>query len=178
MLLCTYGAMKAILSVFDKAGVAAFAKALHERGFELIATEGTARALEKSGIPVTRVADFTGSPELLDGLVKTLHPRIHAAIATDEIGMVVVNLIPPAQEGAEKTLERMDLGGVALLRSGIKNFEHVAVIVDPAQYDGILEEIRDVGNIARERKVRLAKEAFGYLMAYDRKVAELLEQVK
>jgi phosphoribosylaminoimidazolecarboxamide formyltransferase/IMP cyclohydrolase len=165
--------MKAILSVFDKAGVAAFAKALHEKGIELIATEGTARELEKSGIPVTRVADFTGYPELLGGQVKTLHPRIHAAIATGEIGMVVVNLIPPAH-GPEKTLDKMDLGGVALLRSGIKNQEQVAVIVDPAQYDGILEEIRDAGSLTRETKVRLAKKALRDILEYDATIAKLL----
>jgi phosphoribosylaminoimidazolecarboxamide formyltransferase/IMP cyclohydrolase len=165
--------MKAILSVFDKTGIAAFANALHEGGIELIATEGTARELEKCGIPVTRVADFTGSPELLGGQVKTLHPRIHAAIATGEIGVVVVNLIPPGH-GPEKTLEKMDLGGVALIRSGIKNFELVAVIVDPAQYDGIVEEIRDARNIARETKARLAKEALSYVLDYDSKIAMLL----
>jgi phosphoribosylaminoimidazolecarboxamide formyltransferase/IMP cyclohydrolase len=167
--------MKAILSVYNKAGVAAFARALHEGGVELIATEVTARVLEQSGIPVTRVADFTGSPELLDGTVKTLHPRIHAAIATGEIGVVVVNLIPPGH-GTEKPLEKMDLGGVALIRSAIKNFEEVAVIVDPAQYDGILEEIRDTGDITRETKVRLAKEALHYIMDYDSDIARLLEQ--
>jgi len=164
--------MKAILSVFDKAGLAAFATALLERGLELIATEGTARELQKSRIPVTRVADFTGSPELLGGLVKTLHPRIHAAIATGEIGIVVVNLIPPAQ-GA-KPLETMDIGGVALIRSAIKNFEQVAVIVDPAQYDGILEEIRDTGDITRETKVKLAKEALKDIIEYDATIERLL----
>jgi len=166
--------MKAILSVYNKAGVATFARALHDRRVELIATEGTARELQKSRIPVTRVADFTGSPELLGGLVKTLHPRIHAAIATGEIGIVVVNLIPPAQ-GA-KPLETMDIGGVALIRSAIKNFEQVAVIVDPTQYNRILEEIRDAGDITRETKVRLAKEALHYIMDYDSDIARLLEQ--
>lgn len=166
--------MKAILSVYNKAGVAAFAKALHDRGVELIATEGTARVLEQSGIPVTKVADFTGSPELLGGLVKTLHPCIHAAIATGEIGMVAVNLIPPAR-GAEKTLQTMDLGGVALIRSGIKNFERVAVIIDHAQYDELIKEIKAQGTIARETKVRLAKEALHYILDYDSNIARLLE---
>jgi phosphoribosylaminoimidazolecarboxamide formyltransferase/IMP cyclohydrolase len=167
--------MKAILSVFDKTGIAAFANALHEGGIELIATEGTARELEKSGIPVTRVSDFTGSPELLGGKVKTLHPRIHAAIATGEIGMVVVNLIPPAH-GHEKPLEKMDLGGVALLRSGIKNFEQVAVIINPAQYDKLFKEIKTQGAIARETRVSLAKEALKYIIDYDSKLAMLLEK--
>ena len=165
--------MKAILSVYNKAGVAALARALHDRRVELIATEGTARELQKSRIPVTRVADFTGSPELLGGTVKTLHPRIHAAIATGEIGMVVINLIPPGH-GTEKPLEKMDLGGVALIRSAIKNFEEVAVIVDPAQYDGILEEIRDTGDITRETKVKLAKEALKDIIEYDATIERLL----
>jgi phosphoribosylaminoimidazolecarboxamide formyltransferase/IMP cyclohydrolase len=166
--------MKAILSVFDKTGVAAFANALHEGGVELIATEGTARELEKSGIPVTRVADFTGSPELLGGLVKTLHPRIHAAIATGEIGMVVVNLMPPGQ-GAKNPLEKMDLGGVALIRSGIKNFEQVAVVVDCAQYDELIRDIKAQATIVLETKVRLAKNAVRYILDYDSKIAKLLE---
>jgi phosphoribosylaminoimidazolecarboxamide formyltransferase/IMP cyclohydrolase len=167
--------MKAIISVFDKAGVAALATMLQEGGIELIATEGTARELEKCGIPVTRVADFTGSPELLGGQVKTLHPRIHAAIATGEIGMVVVNLIPPGH-GHEKPLEKMDLGGVALIRSSIKNFEQVAVIINPAQYEGIIGEIKTQGAIARETRVSLAKDALRYIIDYDSKLVMLLEK--
>jgi phosphoribosylaminoimidazolecarboxamide formyltransferase/IMP cyclohydrolase len=167
--------MKAIFSVYNKTGVAAFARALHRRGVELIATEGTARALEQSGIPVTRVADFTGSPELLGGLVKTLHPRIHAAIATGEIKIIVVNLIPPGH-GTEKPLEKMDLGGVALIRSGIKNFENVAVVVNPAQYDELIEEINAQGGIARPTKVNLARTALKYILRYDSKISMLLER--
>jgi phosphoribosylaminoimidazolecarboxamide formyltransferase/IMP cyclohydrolase len=168
--------MKAIISVFDKTGVAAFADALHERGIELIATEGTARELEKRGIPVTKVFEFTGSPELLGGKVKTLHPRIHAAIATGEICMVVVNLIPPGH-GTENPLDTMDIGGVALLRSGIKNFEHTAVIVDSAQYEVLIEELKARGNLTRETNLQLAKEAIRYLLTYDSRIAMLLERL-
>ena len=168
--------MKAIISVYNKAGVAAFAKALHERGIALIATEGTARELEKSGVPVTTVAEFTGSPELLGGLVKTLHPRIHAAIATGEIGMVVVNLIPPGDE-TEKPLAQMDIGGVALLRAGIKHFEKVPVIVNPERYTEISDALNKRGRIAQETKLQLAREALRYLIAYDSQIEALLARI-
>jgi AICAR transformylase/IMP cyclohydrolase PurH len=104
--------MKAVISVFDKIGVVEFAKALHDQGMELLATEGTARVISARGIPVTRVSDFTSFPELLGGKVKTLHPRIHAAIATGEIRIVVVNLIP-LESASKKSLDKMDIGGVA-----------------------------------------------------------------
>jgi phosphoribosylaminoimidazolecarboxamide formyltransferase/IMP cyclohydrolase len=171
--------MKAVISVSNKAGVVEFAKALHEQGIELLATEGTARTILECGTPVTRVSDFTGFPELLGGKVKTLHPRIHADIATGEIGIVVVNLIPldPASS-SKKPLDRMDIGGVAMLRNGIKNLEHVAVIVDPSRYDEIIEELEDEGTIARDAKLSLAKEALEYLLAYDSQVATLLERME
>jgi len=172
--------MKAVISVFDKTGVVKFAKALYEHGIALLATEGTARTISASGIPVTRVSDFTGSPELLGGKVKTLHPRIHADIATGEIGFVVVNLIPldPASASKKPLLDKMDIGGVAMLRNGIKNLEHVAVIVDPARYDEILEELENERTIARDTKLSLAKEALEYLQAYDSQVATLLERME
>ncbi|MBN1763341.1 MAG: hypothetical protein JW878_09775 [Methanomicrobia archaeon] len=171
--------MKAIISVFDKAGVAEFAKALHEQEIELLATEGTARTISASGMPVTRVSDFTGFPELLGGKVKTLHPRIHAGIATGEIGFVVVNLIPlDLASTSKKPLDKMDIGGVAMLRNGIKNFEHVAVIVDPSRYNEIIEELRREGTVTRDMKLRLARDALEYLRAYDSKIAGLLERME
>ena len=170
--------MKAIISVFDKTGVVEFAKALHEQGMEILATEGTARAILASGTPVTRVSEFTGSPVLLGGKVKTLHPRIHAEIATGEIGFVVVNLIPldSASTPGQPLLDKMDIGGVAMLRNGIKNFEHVAVIVDPSRYDEIIKELKDEGTIARDTKLSLAKDALEYLQTYDSKIEGLLER--
>jgi phosphoribosylaminoimidazolecarboxamide formyltransferase/IMP cyclohydrolase len=169
--------MKAVISVFDKTGVVKFAKALYEQGIELLATEGTARTVSARGIPVTRVSNFTGFPELLGGKVKTLHPRIHADIATGDIGIVVVNLIP-LDSASKKPLAKMDIGGVAMLRNGIKNFEHVAVIVDPVRYDEIIEALENVGAIARDTKLSLAKEALEYLLAYDSQVATLLERME
>lgn len=171
--------MKAVISVFDKDKVVEFAKALHEEGIELIATEGTAKAILKSGIPVTKVSEFTGHQELLGGKVKTLHPRIHAGIATAEIGIVVVNLIPPEPDlASKKPLDGVDIGGVAMLRNGIKNFENVAVIVNPARYDGIIEELRKSGEIARDTRLSLAKEASKYVLAYDSEIDMLLERMK
>jgi phosphoribosylaminoimidazolecarboxamide formyltransferase/IMP cyclohydrolase len=171
--------MRAVISVFNKDKVVEFAKALHEQGIELIATEGTARAILKSGIQVTKVSEFTGHQELLGGKVKTLHPRIHAGIATAEIGIVAVNLIPLEPDlASKKPLDSMDIGGVAMLRNGIKNFENVVVIVNPARYDGIIEELRKSGEIARDTKLSLAKEASKYVLAYDSKIDILLERMK
>ena len=169
--------MKAIISVYDKTKLIELAKGLHERGIELIATEGTARAIQSANLPVTTVAAFTGTPELLGGKVKTLHPRIHAEIATGEIGFVVVNLIPP-NPGAEDPLDRMDIGGVALLRNGIKHFEHVTVIVNPASYDEVGDELKEKGKIARTTNLRLARDAMSYLLLYDTKIERLLEQLE
>ncbi|MBN1455222.1 MAG: hypothetical protein JW945_03080 [Methanomicrobia archaeon] len=169
--------MKAIISVHDKTKLVELAKTLHERGIELLATEGTARAIQSNGTPVTPVAAFTGTPELLGGKVKTLHPRIHAEIATGEIGVIVVNLIPPDPE-AEDPLDGMDIGGVALIRNGIKHFEHVTVIVNPASYNDVDAELRKEGKIARHTNLRLAKEAMSYLLLYDAKIARLLEQLE
>jgi phosphoribosylaminoimidazolecarboxamide formyltransferase/IMP cyclohydrolase len=154
-----------------------FAKVLTAQGIELIATEGTAREIAASGTPVTKVSEFTGSPELLGGKVETLHPHIHAGIATAEIGIVVVNLIP-VDSASKKPLDHMDIGGVAMLRNGIKNFEHVAVIVDPSRYTEILEGLRREGTVTRDTKLSLAKEALEYLQAYDSKIAGLLERME
>ena len=169
--------MKAIISVYNKSKLVEFAKVLREQGITIIATDGTAQAIQSENIPVTTVAAFTGTPELLGGKIKTLHPRIHAEITTGEIGFVVVNLIPP-DPGAEEPLEGMDIGGVALLRNGIKHFEHVTVVVNPASYDEVGTELRGGGMIARHTNLRLAKEALSYLLRYDAKIARLLEQLE
>lgn len=169
--------MKAVISIFNKDKVVEFAKGLHERGIEIIATESTARTISEGGIPVTKVSEFTGSQELLGGKVKTLHPRIHAGIATAEIGIIAVNLIPPDLE-SKNPLDSMDIGGVAMLRNGIKNFENVTVIVDHSKYAEIIEELKKAGKVARDTKLRLAREASRYLLAYDSKIGEILEQME
>jgi phosphoribosylaminoimidazolecarboxamide formyltransferase/IMP cyclohydrolase len=168
--------MKAIISVYDKTKLVELAKALHERGIALLATEGTARAIQNENIPVTAVAAFTSTPELLGGKVKTLHPRIHAEIATGEIGFVVVNLIPPNLE-AKDPLDNMDIGGVALLRNGIKHFENVTVIVNPERYNEIIAALDKERRVARETKLQLAREALRYLIAYDSQIEALLAQM-
>ena len=168
--------MKALISVFNKDIVVEFARALNELGLEIIATEGTARLILDNGIPVTKVSAFTGVQELLGGKLKTLHPTIHAAIATGAIEIVVVNLIP-LDSSSGNTLDNMDLGGVAMLRSGIKNFEQVSVIVNPARYKGIIDEIRVKGEITRDTKLSLAKEASKYIVAYESKINLILERM-
>ena len=168
--------MKALISVFNKDKVVEFARALNELGIEIIATEGTARPILKSGIPVTKVSAFTGVQELLGGKIKTLHPRIHAGIATAEIGIVAVNLLP-LDFSTKNALNGMDIGGVAMLRSGIKNFEHVAVIVNPARYDAIIKEL-EKGELSHDTKLRLAREAAGYILDYETKIGEILKGMK
>ncbi|MCW3133409.1 MAG: hypothetical protein N2V78_03675 [Methanophagales archaeon] len=163
--------MKALISVFNKDNVIEFARALNELGIEVIATEGTAKEILKAGIAVTKVSAFTGFHAMLGGKVKTLHPRIHAGIATAEIGIVAVNLIPLDLDfSSENPLNSMDIGGVAMLRSGIKNFEHVAVIVNPARYDAVIEELGKKGKLSHDMKLSLAKEASEYILAYETKV--------
>ncbi|MCK4475917.1 MAG: hypothetical protein KAU16_04245 [Methanophagales archaeon] len=165
---------KALISVFNKDKVVEFARALNELGIEIIATEGTARLILKSGIPVTKVSAFTGFQEMLDGKVKTLHPRIHAGIATAEIGIVTVNLIP-LDFSSENPLNNMDIGGVAMLRSGIKNFENVAVIINPARYGAIIEELGKKGELSHDTKLHLAREASKYILAYESKIDIILK---
>ena len=165
---------KALISVFNKDKVVEFARALNELGIEIIATEGTARLILKSGIPVTKVSAFTGFQEMLDGKVKTLHPRIHAGIATAEIGIVAVNLIP-LDLSSENPLNNMDIGGVAMLRSGIKNFENVAVIINPARYGAIIEELGKKGELSHDTKLHLAREASKYILAYESKIDIILK---
>ncbi len=168
--------MKALISVFNKDKVVEFARALNELGIEIITTEGTARLILKSGIPVTKVSAFTGVQELLGGKIKTLHPRIHAGIATAEIGIVAVNLLP-LDFSTKNALNGMDIGGVAMLRSGIKNFEDVAVIVNPARYDAIIKEL-EKGELSHDTKLRLAREAAGYILDYETKIGEILKGMK
>ncbi|HJH26756.1 MAG TPA: bifunctional phosphoribosylaminoimidazolecarboxamide formyltransferase/inosine monophosphate cyclohydrolase, partial [Methanophagales archaeon] len=164
----------------NKDNVIEFARVLNEFGIEIIATKGTAKLILKSGIPVTKVSAFTGFQEMLGGKVKTLHPRIHAGIATAEIGIVAVNLIPMDLGlglATKNALNGMDIGGVAMLRSGIKNFENVAVIVNPARYDAIITEL-EKGELSHDTKLRLAREASRYILDYETKIGEILKGMK
>jgi phosphoribosylaminoimidazolecarboxamide formyltransferase/IMP cyclohydrolase len=183
--------VRALLSVSDKTGLVPFAKALAAKGIEILSTGGTAKVLEAEGVPVTPVEAYTGSPEVMDGRVKTLHPRVHGGIlmrgAIDEadlvrlggapIDLVVVNLYPfeqtAAREGAtaEEVIENIDIGGPAMVRSAAKNHARVAVVCDPADYDAVIEAIGAGGEVPLEMRRRLAAKAFARTAAYDGAVA-------
>lgn len=182
----------ALLSVSDKRGLELFARGLHELGFQLLSTGGTARALHTAGIPVRDVSEWTGFPEILDGRVKTLHPRIHAAILANlhlpahrqtlsdlslsPITLVAVNLYPFEQAwrmGASEAemIEQIDIGGPTLVRAAAKNFEHVAVVVRPDDYGWVLSRLRG-GGLSREERALLAARAFAHVAEYDALIAQ------
>jgi phosphoribosylaminoimidazolecarboxamide formyltransferase / IMP cyclohydrolase len=184
---------RALISVYDKDGIEAFARGLHELGWELVSSGGTAAFLEEQGLGVTRVEDVTQAPEMLGGRVKTLHPRIHAGIlarrdlpgdvdtlAEHEIepfDLVCVNLYPFARVAGERgrteaeVVEMIDVGGPSMLRAAAKNFPHVAVLSSPDQYDDVLAELREDGDVSPETRRRLAKEAFETTAVYESTIA-------
>jgi phosphoribosylaminoimidazolecarboxamide formyltransferase/IMP cyclohydrolase len=188
---------RALVSVSDKAGITEFAKELHDMGVEIVSTGGTARVLRAAGIPCREVSDLTGAPEILDGRVKTLHPRIHGAILSlpqkeshvatlerekiEAIDMVVVNLYPfekvVAAEGSTlaDALEEIDIGGVTLLRAAAKNFANVLIISSPEQYDWVLGLLRENDlDVPEEARRRLAVKAFDVTRQYDRAIHRYL----
>ena len=187
---------RALLSVSDKTGLVAFAARLVSCGIELISTGGTARALADAGLPVTEVSSVTGFPEIMDGRVKTLHPAIHggllavrsnpehqAALAAHDIrpiGLLVVNLYPFEQalaRGAswEETIENIDVGGPAMIRAAAKNHDSVTVIVDPADYGAVADELAaDAGRTAGATRRRLASKAFARTASYDAAISTWL----
>jgi len=185
----------ALLSVSDKTGIVEFARALHQRGVALLSTGGTAKLLADAGLPVTEVAQVTGFPEMLDGRVKTLHPRIHggllarrdvpahmAALREHGIGtidLLVINLYPFADTVArtdctlDDAIENIDIGGPAMLRAAAKNWPDVGVVIDPADYPRVLAEL-DAGGLARSTRFALAKKVFAHTAAYDGMIANYL----
>lgn len=188
---------RALFSVSDKTGLVDFARALNARGVELIASGGTAAALEKAGLPVRPVEAVTGFPEMIGGRVKTLHPAVHAGILarrTPEhlaelearrlapIDLVVVNLYPfqstVAKPGttSEEAVEQIDIGGVALLRAAAKNFEWVTVVCDPADYGSVAGEVQRAGDTERATRAALALKAFRHTAAYDAVIAQYLAE--
>ncbi|MBZ4666464.1 bifunctional phosphoribosylaminoimidazolecarboxamide formyltransferase/IMP cyclohydrolase [Mahella sp.] len=189
---------RALVSVSDKTGIEALAGRLHNMGVEIISTGGTAKALEKAGIPVTNVSDVTGFPECLDGRVKTMDPHIHAGILAmrdnpqhmeqlnklgiKPIDMVVINLYPFRQTIAKpdvtlaEAIENIDIGGPTMLRAAAKNYQDVAVLTDPADYEGVLAEIEQTGDVSRETKFRLAAKVFQLTAHYDAMIAQYLRQ--
>jgi phosphoribosylaminoimidazolecarboxamide formyltransferase/IMP cyclohydrolase len=183
---------RALLSVSDKDGVSQLATALHAHGAELVSTGATARVIAEAGTPVTEVADLTGFAECLDGRVKTLHPRVHAAILADRaepehlaqldelgiapIDLVAVNLYPFRQTvsaGASdaEVLEMIDIGGPTMVRAAAKNHAGVVVVVDPADYPLVVDELHCEGGVTAGTRRRLAAKAFGHTAAYDAAVA-------
>ena len=185
---------QALLSVSDKTGIVEFARALAARGVALLSTGGTAKALAEAGIRVTEIGDYTGFPEMLDGRVKTLHPRVHAGIlarrdvaahreALAEAGipgidLVVVNLYPFRETVADpactlgEAIENIDIGGPTLVRAAAKNWAHVGVVVDPAEYAGVLADLDAHGGALSEAlRFRLMQRAFAHTAAYDGAIA-------
>ena len=187
---------RALLSVSDKSGIVEFARALAALGVQILSTGGTAKLLEKEGIAVTEVSAYTGFPEMLDGRVKTLHPKIHAGLLARRddpghvaalrsagippIDLLVVNLYPFQASVAdpdcsfEEAIENIDIGGPALLRAAAKNHAGVGVVVDPADYARVLEELRSSGGISDATRFALAKKVFAHTAAYDGAIANYL----
>src|SRR5271155_3303936 len=191
---------RAILSVTDKTGLADFARKLAALGIELVSTGGTAKLLRDSGIVVKDISELTGFPEMLDGRVKTLHPKVHGGIlhrrenpahrtAVAEHGilpidMVVVNLYAFEKTAAkpnvpfDELIENIDIGGPSMIRSAAKNFQDVAVVTSPSDYDQIAEELgKSDGELSSATRWRLAQKAFATTAAYDAAIASTLERV-
>lgn len=177
----------AILSVYDKTGIVEFAQGLASLGWTLLASGGTAKLLRENGLPVTEVADYTGSPEILGGRVKTLHPAIHGGLLArpteedhqqlldlgwDYIDLVAVNLYPFEETIAQpnvtyaEVIEQIDIGGVTLIRAAAKNHERVTLVCDPVDYASVLEAIQ-VGEIHSKLRKSLAVKGFQATMHYD-----------
>jgi len=191
---------RALISVSNKKGLVEFARTLTEKGVEILSTGGTAKALRDAGIPVKDVSEHTGSPEMLDGRVKTLHPKIHGGLLSrrnnpkdmeeikkhgiDMIDMVVVNLYPfeetISKEGVTfaDAIENIDIGGPAMLRSASKNFQDVAVIVDPSDYEKIVNEMKSPNtDLSYETRLELAKKVFRHTSRYDAIIADYLTKI-
>jgi phosphoribosylaminoimidazolecarboxamide formyltransferase/IMP cyclohydrolase len=185
---------RALLSVSDKTGLVELARGLAALGVDLVSTGGTARTLREAGLAVTEVSQVTGFPEIMDGRVKTLHPRIHGALlgrplvdarvmhehAIEPIELLVVNLYPfetvtsAADCGYDEAVENIDIGGPAMLRAGAKNQDHVAVVVDPADYAEILQGLRERHGTSTALRRRLAAKAFAHTARYDGLIANWL----
>jgi phosphoribosylaminoimidazolecarboxamide formyltransferase/IMP cyclohydrolase len=191
---------RALLSVTDKSGLVDFARELTKHGIELVSTGGTAKALREAGLTVRDISELTGFPEMLDGRVKTLHPKVHGGIlhirenaqhvaavkehGIEPIDMVVVNLYAfektAARPGAKfaEVIENIDIGGPSMVRSAAKNFEDVAIVTSPADYPALAEELAEhKGSLTRDTRWRLAKKAFAVTAAYDTAIANTLEQI-
>ncbi len=187
--------MRAIISVYDKTGIVDFARGLSDLGVEILSTGGTQTVLAEAGVPVTGVSEVTGSPEILGGRVKTLHPAIHGGILARRgdphhmqelqrhrikpVDLVVVNLYPFAETARrssdqEEILEMIDIGGPTMLRAAAKNYQDVVVVVDPADYPALLAELRSEAGVSQATRRRLAVKAFEHTAFYDAQIANYL----
>ncbi len=190
---------RCVISVFDKTGVVELARELSALGVEILSTGGTSRTIKAAGVPVKDVSEHTGFPEMMDGRVKTLHPKVHGGLLARRrnpkdiaemaangilpIDLVVVNLYPfekvTAKEGVtfEDAIENIDIGGPTMLRAAAKNFEDVTVVVDPADYAPILSEMKaNGGATTRETRYRLCRKVFATTSRYDSIISAYLEK--
>ena len=181
---------QAILSVFKKDGIVKLAEVLKEKGVNILSTGGTGKSLKSAGIDYQEVSDYTGSPEMLQGRVKTLHPKIHGGLlykrddpeqvaeaqkhGIKAIDMVVVNLYPFKETisrldvTVDMATENIDIGGPTMIRAAAKNFKSVTVVTDPSDYDLIIKQINENGGISYETRRELAAKAFALTSAYDK----------
>ena len=189
--------MRVIISVSDKSGVVDFARGLKDLGIDIFSTGGTKKSLEAAGVKIRSVSELTGFPEILDGRVKTLHPAVHGGLlarrdlpqhllelaqnSIEPIDMVVVNLYPFVETvskpgvSLDEALENIDIGGPSMLRSAAKNFPSVLVVVDPGDYDTILQKLSK-GDVDLEYRKRLAQKAFQHVALYDTAISQYLNE--
>ncbi len=192
--------MHALISVSDKTGILEFSRELHALGIKLLSTGGTAKLLADNGLPVTEVADHTGFPEMLDGRVKTLHPKIHGGLLArrdlpehmaainahgiETIDLLIVNLYPfeatVAKAGCtlEDAIENIDIGGPAMVRSAAKNWKDVGVLTDASQYAGVLAELKTAGKLSDTTKFTLSVAAFNRISQYDGAISDYLSRIQ
>ncbi|MFW2368193.1 MAG: IMP cyclohydrolase [Desulforhopalus sp.] len=190
---------RALISLTDKSGIEGFAEELGKLGIELLSTGGTAKKLREAGLKVMDVSEFTGFPEMLDGRVKTLHPKVHGGILNQranenhrqqciEHGLKNIDIIAVNLYAFEKTvanpdcsladaIENIDIGGPTMLRAAAKNFHDVTVVVDPADYPHIVQEIKETGNTSLKTRFNLMRKVFALTSAYDTAISEWLEKV-
>jgi phosphoribosylaminoimidazolecarboxamide formyltransferase/IMP cyclohydrolase len=190
---------RALISLTDKSGIENFAKQLQDLGIEILSTGGTAKKMRENGIMVKDVAEFTGFPEMLDGRVKTLHPKVHGGIlflrgnasheeqmnkhGLEQVDLVAVNLYAFDKATSDpdctvaNAIENIDIGGPTMLRAAAKNFQYVTVIVDPADYPQVVAEIKEHGNTTLETRFRLAVKVFQLTSTYDTAIAAWLANV-
>jgi phosphoribosylaminoimidazolecarboxamide formyltransferase / IMP cyclohydrolase len=187
---------RAILSCYDKTGIVDLARVLLEYGVEIVSTSGTLSILREAGVEAMAIGDFTGVPEMMDGRVKSLHPKIHAGLLGDRdnrlhveqmqsyelqwVDLVVANLQPVSElvtrgGTVREVLDQVDIGGAAMIRSAAKNFSHVAVVVNPKWYPTVVHELRALeGEMSFTTRFKMAQEAFCCTAQYDREVADYL----